>query len=256
MGRLTGRVALITGGSAGIGHACVRRFVSEDAFVLIADTDADRGQAMANELGDAALFHRTDVADESQFSSAIDTAIQTWGKLDIVINNAAITVPATPVQYTTNKEFNLLIEVNIRGVFHGCKLTYPHLKQSKGCVVNIASMAGVSGQSNHAVYGATKGAVNALTKCTAADWGREGIRINAICPAAVFTERTRDRIKAQSNPAEAIELLNSLHSLKRTAKPSEIAAAAVFLCSDDASFVTGCIMPVSGGSECGYKRDL
>lgn len=255
MGRLNDRVALITGGGAGIGEACVRRFATEGACVLIADMEAERGQALAAEIGDLALFHSTDVADESQFSAAVETAVAAWGKLDIVVNNAGVVVPAAPVQDTTSQEFNLLIEVNIRGVFHGCKIAYPYLKQSKGCVVNIASMAGVSGQANHAIYGATKGAVNALTRCTAVDWGREGIRINAICPACVLTERTQDWINAQPDAAEAAAALSKIHSLQRAAEPSEIAAAAVYLCSDDASFVTGCIMPVSGGSECGYKMD-
>ena len=149
MGRLKNQVALVTGGSKGIGEACVRRFVDEGAYILIADVDEGCGQSLAANLGDATRFHMTDVADEAQFSSAIEMAIQTWGKLDIVINNAGITIPAVPVQKTTNEEFNLLVDVNIRGVFFGCKLAYPHLRESKGCVVNISSMAGRSSKDSN-----------------------------------------------------------------------------------------------------------
>ena len=169
------------------------------------------------------------------------------------MNNAGIALPAMPVQETSIEQFEQLIDVNLRSVFLGCKLAYPHLMATRGCVLNISSMAGVTGQERHAVYGATKGAINALTKCTAVDWGRDRIRINALCPAGVWTDTLREWIKQQSDAAAINEYLNRIHALGYCAEPEEIAAAAAFLCSDDARFVTGCIMPVSGGSECGYN---
>ncbi len=253
MGRLDGKTAVITGGASGIGEGCVRRFTAEGARVVIADVNADRGAALVEEIGDGVLFHRTDVSKEDDFAAAIDLALTRWQRLDTLINNAGVVFPAAPVQATSDAEFDLLINVNVRGVYLGCKLAYPHLCETQGNVVNIASMAGVTGQKDHAVYGATKGAVVALTKCTAVDWGEDGVRINAICPCAVRTPAMEAWLETVPDRAEGEVQTGRLHALGRCAESSEIGAVAAFLASDDASFVTGCIMPVSGGSECGYK---
>jgi len=253
MGRLNDKTAVITGGASGIGEGCVRSFVSEGAHVVIADLDDGRGVAMAEELGDQVLFHHADVAKEADVAGAIDLALQRWNRLDTVINNAGIVVPTKAVQETTDDEFDLLIDVNVRGVYLGCKLAYPHLRRTRGSVVNIASMAGVSGQKDHAVYGATKGAVIALTKCTAVDWGEAGVRINAICPCTVRTPAVERYMEALPEREEGEAAIRRQHVLGRGAEPCEIGSVAAFLASEDASFVTGCIMPVSGGSECGYK---
>lgn len=253
MTRLEGRVAVITGGAAGIGEACVRRFVTDGANVVIADIDETQGAALAEELGDATTFRKADVASEAEFAHAIEDAVSRWGRLDTLVNNAAVLVPATPLQETSNDEFDALINVNVRGAWLGCKLAYPHLKQSRGNVINIASMAGVTGQADHAVYGATKGAVNALTRCAAIDWAPDSIRINSICPCGVMTENLRRMIQAQPDPSVLENFMCRIHALNRWAEPSEIASVAAFLASDDASFITGSIMPVAGGSDCGYR---
>ena len=247
------KTAIVTGGAAGIGEACVRRFVADSAQVLIGDVNTERGKALAGELGQNAVFHPLDVADEASFVAAIDAAVSNFGKLDILVNNAGYVFPAEPVQRTTNEEFERVINTNIRGTFYGCKLAYPHLKKTKGCVLNISSMAGVTGQADHAVYAATKGAINALTKATAVDWGADGMRINALCPTGVWTDALRAWMKIQPRPDEIESYLDRIHSLGYCATPELIASVAAFLCCDDAKFVTGCIMPVSGGSECGYK---
>ena len=251
--RLHSKVALVTGGSAGIGSAIVRRFVAEGARVLVGDRDQPRGETLCAGLGAAAVFQGLEISDATSFTAAIDRAIQLWGRLDILVNNAGIALPAAPVQDTTLDQFEELVEVNLRSVFLGCKLAYPHLKASRGCVLNISSMAGVTGQERHAVYGATKGAINALTKCAAVDWGRDGIRINALCPAGVWTDTLRQWMKMQPNAVDVETYLNQIHSLGYCPEPEEIASVAAFLCSDEAKFITGCIMPVSGGSECGYN---
>lgn len=252
MGRLDHKVAIVTGGAAGIGEACTRRFVAEGARVLVADLDDTRGADLAAEL-DGVVFQRTDMAEPTQIRAAIDHAVGELGSLDVLVNNAAVLMPAAPLQETTDEEVDQLLRVNIRGVWLGCKLAYPHLKRSKGNVINIASMAGVTGQANHAVYGATKGAVNALTRCAAVDWGPDGIRINAICPCGVMTDGSRRWLAAQDDPSDGMNYMRRVHSLQRWSEPEEIGAVAAFLASDDASFVTGALMPVSGGSECGYK---
>jgi NAD(P)-dependent dehydrogenase (short-subunit alcohol dehydrogenase family) len=251
--RLQGKTSLITGGSAGIGAAIARRFVAEGARVLIGDRDQPRGTALCAELRNAAVFQVLEVSDSGSFEAAIARIIELWGRLDILVNNAGIALPAEAVQNTTLDQFEQLVAVNLRGVFLGCKLAYPHLKASRGCVLNLSSMAGVTGQERHAVYGATKGAINALTKCTAVDWGREGIRINALCPAGVWTDTLRRWIDVQADAASIHEYLNRIHALGYCPEPDEIASVAAFLCSDEARFITGCLMPVSGGSECGYN---
>lgn len=251
--RLHNKVALITGGATGIGAAMVRRFVAEGARVLVGDRDHSNGEALCSALGPDAVFQCLDVADATSFANGIARVPERWGRFDILVNNAGIALPAATVQDTTLDQFEQLVEVNLRSVYLGCKLAYPHLKAARGCVLNISSMAGVTGQERHAVYGATKGAINALTKCAAADWGRDGIRINALCPAGVWTDTLRQWIKEQPLPGEVNEYLKRIHALGYCPEPEEIASVAAFLCSDEAKFITGCILPVSGGSECGYN---
>lgn len=251
--RLHNKIALVTGGAAGIGAAIVRRFVTEGARVLVGDRDQPRGEALCAEIGDAAKFRGLDVSDAGSFVDAIECAVRRWGRLDILVNNAGIALPAAAVQNTGIKEFEQLVDVNLRSVFLGCKFAYPYLKAARGCVLNISSMAGVTGQERHSVYGATKGAINALTKCAAVDWGRDGIRINSLCPAGVWTDTLRTWMKSQTDSKGIEKYLREIHALGYCAEPEEIASAAAFLCSADSSFITGCILPVSGGSECGYN---
>lgn len=251
--RLENKIALVTGGAAGIGAAIVRRFVAEDARVVIGDRDQPGGSALCAELGAATAFQGLDVADPDSFAAAIARVVALWGRLDILVNNAGIALPAATVQDTSLAEFEQLLDVNLRSVFLGCKLAYPHLKHARGCVLNISSMAGVTGQERHAVYGATKGAINALTKCTAVDWGRDGIRINALCPAGVRTETLRQWMKTQPDAAGIETYLNQIHALGYCPEPEAVATVAAFLCSEEAKFITGYVMPVSGGSECGYN---
>jgi meso-butanediol dehydrogenase / (S,S)-butanediol dehydrogenase / diacetyl reductase len=250
--RLKDKVSLITGAAAGIGEACARTFAAEGAKVVIADVDA-RGKALAAQLGAKASFVHLDVSSPASFAAAIEHAVRTFGRLDILVNNAGIALPAAAVQDTSDEEFDRLININLRGVFNGCKLAYKHLKATKGNVLNISSMSGVTGQERHAIYAATKGAINALTKSAAVDWGSDGIRINALCPTGVWTDTLRMWADQQPNKADIESYLNRIHSLGYCPGPEAVAPVAAFLCSDEAKFITGCIMPVSGGSECGYK---
>ena len=251
--RLQNKVALVTGGSSGIGAAIARRFVSEGARVVVADQDQPRGTALCEELGSLARFQSLDVSSAASFALAVEHTVGAEGKLDVLVNNAGITLPAETVENTTLEQFEQLVAVNVRSVFLGCKLAHPHLKASRGCVLNVSSISGVTGQERHAIYSATKGAINALTKSIAVDWGRQGIRVNALCPAAVWTDALQQWIRAQPDADRMVDYLQSIHALGYCPEAGEIASVAAFLCSDDAKFVTGCIMPVSGGSECGYN---
>lgn len=251
--RFAGKRAIVTGGSAGIGAAIVRRLAGEGARVLIADIDQVQGQVIAQEYSGRIRYFRTDVSQEEDFSAAITKAIAMWGGIDILVNNAGTALPAATVEDTSMADFERLIAVNLRSVYLGCRLAHEHLRRSRGCVLNISSMAGLIGQERHAIYGATKGAINALTKCIAVDWGRDGIRANALCPAGVWTDTLRSWVRASPNEAEMDSYLKQIHALGYCPEPAEVAAVAAFLCSDDARFVTGCVMPVSGGGDCGYR---
>src|SRR6266852_6312132 len=145
-GRFQNRVAVVTGGAAGIGAAIVRRFINEGARVLVGDRDQLQGAALCAELGEGAVFQVVDVSEPASFARAIEQTGVLWDRLDILVNNAAIAMPAATVQDPTLDEFEQLVAVNLRSVFLGCKLAYPHLKASRGCVLNLSSMAGVTGQ--------------------------------------------------------------------------------------------------------------
>jgi NAD(P)-dependent dehydrogenase (short-subunit alcohol dehydrogenase family) len=251
--KLQGKVVLVTGGAAGIGAACAARFAADGARVVIADLQGRDAAATASGLGHGALGLALDVADDAGFESVIAQAVQRCGKLDVLVNNAGLALPAAAVQDTTPTQFDRLIAVNLRGTFNGCRFAYPHLRATRGNVLNISSMAGVVGQERHAIYAATKGAINALTRCCAVDWGRDGVRCNALCPTGVWTDTLRAWADEQPNRAEIEQYLDRIHALQYCPGPDVVADAAAFLISDEARFITGCLMPVSGGSECGYR---
>ena len=168
--RFHGKVALVTGAGAGIGAAIAERLFQEGAIVLCADRDGDAARDVAARLASTrAESILLDVSDATQWGLAMERCLNRHGGLHILVNNAGIIFPALPVQETSLEDFERLIAINLRGVFLGCKYGYPLLKETRGCVLNISSMAGVTGQGRHAVYAATKGAINALTKSTAVD---------------------------------------------------------------------------------------
>lgn len=244
---LQSKTALITGASGGIGRALVDSFLAAGANVV--GSDLSEGEKNENPN-----FHfvQSDVSKPEDVENLIAQTIEHFGALDILINNAAVLTPTESVEKTSLEEFDKLISVNLRGTFLLCKAAFPHLKKSKGCILNISSMAGVHGEKQHAIYSATKGAINALTQSMAVDWGAHGIRCNALCPSSVLTPNVDKMIEALPNASEIIALRKSINALGFTATPHHIAAAAVFLCSPQAAFMTGAIVPVSGGSECGY----
>jgi NAD(P)-dependent dehydrogenase (short-subunit alcohol dehydrogenase family) len=245
-------VVLITGGLGGIGKACVAAFLDAGARVVATDTAGAAKEYPPAFKIDRYRFLPADIREERAVEKLVADTVAAFGSLDALINNAAIFKPMAPVHKTTVAEFDALIAVNLRGLFLCCKHAFPHLQKSKGNIVNISSMAGVQGEKSHAVYCATKGAINALTKAMAVDYGPEGVRCNAICPSSVLTPNTDKLVNESPNPAKVIEKRKQITLLGYTATPAEIAAVAIFLASPAASFMTGAIVPVSGGSECGY----
>ena len=251
--KLVGKRAFITGGSEGIGYAIAKAFLAEGAHVVIAARRELVLRDAANQLGHDCGFAVMDLGDPQQVEAAIASAVKQLGGLDILVNNAAITSPSKTVETTSLEELQALLDVNLRGSFWAMQKAYPYLKESKGNVLNLSSMAGVSGQAQHAAYAMTKGGLNALTKSAAVDWGADGIRVNALCPAGTWTPALRRWCGEQKNPAEVEADLDRLHVLGFCPEADDVAPVALFLCSSDARFVTGHVQHVSGGSECGYR---
>lgn len=252
MNRLEGKKALITGGSEGIGRAIAAAFAAEGARVVIAALKNQHLRTASSELGCTAI--PMDLGSVKQVESSVSDAADELGGLDILVNNAAVTSPSKAVETTSLDELQRLLDVNLRGSFWMMRCAHPYLKTSRGCVLNVSSMAGVVGQANHAAYAMTKGGLNALTKSAAADWGHDRIRVNAICPTGVWTGALRRWADEQPNPDKIADYLNRIHALGYCPEADEISPAAVFLCSAEAGFITGHILHVSGGSEVGYKH--
>ena len=252
-GQLQGKCILITGGAQGIGLECARAYVREGARVAIADVDHEQTGKTVQELGTSALAIACDVADGDSVTKAVAQVIAEFGAIDAVHNNAGISMPSKPLHLTEEEEWDRLLQVNLKSVFWTTKACYSHLRASRGSILNTASMVGVIGQSSHAAYVATKGGMISLTKAMALDYATDGIRVNAICPAGVWTPMLRQWATEQENPAEIESYLDRIHPLGYCPGGDVIADASVFLLSPAARFITGCILPVSGGAELGYR---
>lgn len=253
---LKNKIVLITGGASGIGAACALNYAAEGAMVAVIDKDAAALQALKTQLGASHLLLTADLLDSTAIQTAINTVLQTYGRLDAIHNNAGIASPAKPLHDTTEEEWELLMNVNVRGIYYTTRHGIAALKASRGCILNTSSLVGEIGQENHAAYAGSKGAVNALTKAMALDYAPDGIRVNAVAPAGVWTPMLRQWNKEQADPARMEQYLDNIHALGYCPEATEIASVCAFLLSDNARFVTGCIMPVSGGAELGYKHTL
>ncbi|MGH9639681.1 MAG: SDR family NAD(P)-dependent oxidoreductase, partial [Bryobacteraceae bacterium] len=226
----------------------------EGASVVVSDIDAEKAAETAAELGRVALALECDVSDGRSVERAIGTTLDRFGRLDAVHNNAGISMPSKPLEETTEEEWDRLLAVNLKSVLWTARAALPALKQSRGAILNTASMVGLIGQSNHAAYTATKGAMIALTKSMALDYARFGIRVNAVCPAGVWTPMLESWAREQPDPKGIASYLDQIHALGYCPRGDVIGDVAVFLLSDRARFITGCILPVSGGAELGYRR--
>lgn len=253
MGKLDGKVAIITGGASGIGTASVRRFASEGARVVIADVQDERGARLADDLDGQALYIHTDVRQESDVAQLITRTLDQFGRLDCMFNNAGITGPDCPVAETPMAEFDQAMNVILRGVFLGIKYSAPVLAQQKsGSIISTASVAGLTtGAAGH-VYSAAKAAVIHLTRSVAMELGEQGVRVNCICPGGIATPLFGKAVglspEAADQTVRAMKLmLSAAQPIQRAGLPEDIAQAALWLASDDASFVNGHALVVDGG---------
>jgi len=244
--RLKGKVAIITGGGSGIGRATAELFAREGAKVVVADYNADLGEETAQairEAGGDALFVAVDVSDSVQVQYMVQATLDAYGPVDILFNNAGILVFGTILD-TDEVSWNRLMSINLTGVFLCSKAVLPHMMaRGGGCIINTSSSTGAhDAAGNSAAYVASKGGVALLTKAMAIDHAKGNVRVNAIAPGPTDTPMLRDNFSA-----EELEAFAATFPLKRLGRPEELAHAALFLASDEASFVTGCILAADGG---------
>lgn len=252
--RLKDKLVFLTGGSTGIGFHCAAAYAREGAKVVIVALDEAESSAAARKLGDGHIGFACNIAKDAEVKAAIERTLAAYGRIDVIHNNAGVASPSKPLHETSDAEWDLLMDVNLRGVLHTTRHGLDALRASKGNILNTSSLVGVIGQSLHAAYTATKGALNTLTKSMALDYAPYGVRVNAVCPAGVWTPMLRQWASEQPDPAGINRYLDDIHPLGYCPEGNVIADASVFLVSDEARFVTGHIMHVSGGAEIGYRR--
>ncbi len=255
MSLLQDKIIFLTGGATGIGRECAKSYLRNGASVSVMDSDENALKDLKTAFGSSSLLtFGGNVCSENDIKLALKITYETFGKINVIHNNAGIASPSKTLDQTSEEEWDKLFTVNLKSVFWTTKHGIEYLKQTKGCILNTSSMVGEMGQDNHAAYVATKGGMNALTKAMALDYASFGIRVNAVCPAGVWTPMLRKWATEQPNPIEIEEYLDKIHALGYCPEGDVIADVAVFLISDLARFVTGTMMPVGGGAELGYKR--
>jgi NAD(P)-dependent dehydrogenase (short-subunit alcohol dehydrogenase family) len=242
--RLQGKVALISGGARGMGAAEARLFAREGARVVIGDVLEPEGKAVADEIGGSAVFTRLDVTREDDWTRAVALAVERFGRLDVLVNNAGVGA-AGRIEDTTPEAWDRVMEINAKGVFLGTRAAIPAMRRGGGgSIVNISSQLGLVGMDDSSPqYTASKGAVRLLTKTTALQYAREGIRANSVHPGPIVTPMTERR---RADPATYQRMLSRI-PLGRYGEPEEVAYAVLYLASDESAFVTGSELVIDGG---------
>jgi NAD(P)-dependent dehydrogenase (short-subunit alcohol dehydrogenase family) len=237
---IDGTVAVITGGSTGIGRAIAAKYVEYGAEVVIANRSEGTGRETADELG--CEFRQCDVTDYEQVEHLVESTVDEHDRLDALVNNAGIGRAGT-VEDMSLADWEDVIRTNLTGVMHGSRAALPYLKRTDGCIVNVASIYGLVAGPGSAAYSAAKGGVVNLTREMAVDYAGEGVRVNSICPGFVETPMTDDYLDQE----QFYEFVRGQTPMGRVARPEEVAGIAMFLASDEASYITGANVPVDGG---------
>ncbi len=251
--KMDGKVVIVTGGSSGIGKGITYTLAKEGAFVVVADINEESGYRIVEELKPYVMFVKTDVRDNSSVRNMVDQVIKKFSKIDVLINNAGY-ADGKDVETQTEEEWNEMFDTNVNGYARCIRAALPYLKQTKGNILNTASLVGLNGQAKAFGYCSTKGAIIGMVKNLAIDLAPYGIRVNAICPGWIHTEMLEYKwTKRQPNPDSALSDLAKKHPLGRIGTPDDCGKAALYLCSEDASFVTGITLNLDGGITLGYK---
>jgi NAD(P)-dependent dehydrogenase (short-subunit alcohol dehydrogenase family) len=248
-GRLLGKSAVITGGAAGIGRATAELFAREGARLVLADINVDGlstlRESLANVTDDVVVV-TADVSKPEDTHRIIETAVERYGRLDIAIANAGI-IPLASVVEATPADWDEVMSIDGRGMFLTCKYAIEQmLINGGGSIVCLSSISGMAGQARQSTYGPAKFVATGLTKHLAVEWASSGIRVNAVAPGTINTERVK-RLPEEPGGPEYLETIKAAHPMKRLGEPSEVAEAILFLASDQASFITGAVLPVDGG---------
>jgi NAD(P)-dependent dehydrogenase (short-subunit alcohol dehydrogenase family) len=266
-----GKTVLVTGAAKGIGRAVALHFARDGARIALIDRDrealettaADIGrlraeasasaEATADKSAGQGLALSADVSKSEEVSRAVEATIDRFGGIDVLVNNAGIHF-ARAIDAYTDEEWARIFSVNVNGAFHAIRAALPALRRSRGVIVNVSSMTALVGQDRGAAYVASKGALVSMTKALALELAADGIRVNCVCPAGVDTPLLRTWAATLPDPDAVLQGQAEMHLLKRLATAEEIASAIAFLASPAASFITGTILPVEGGSTLGYRR--
>ena len=251
MARLAGKSAVVTGGARGIGAGVVRRYVQEGARCIIADLDVEAGEKLAAEVGDSAVFVRTDVTSEADIQAAIDACVSSFGGLDVMVNNAGVVGVTGPLSDTSLPDYLRTMDILLTSVFLGTKLASVIMKQQRsGSIINTTSTAGVQAGLGPHVYTVAKHGVVGLSKSAAVELAPYGVRANAIAPGATVSSLTAGVTTGnRDNLEEAARLMGAKYPTGRAPMPQDLAQAFLFLASDESSFINGTVVIVDSGKE-------
>ncbi|WP_367184940.1 SDR family oxidoreductase [uncultured Bradyrhizobium sp.] len=248
--KLAGRVAIITGGGSGIGRASAVLFAREGAFVALVDRDADSAAetlAMLRDQGGSGSVHVGDVGDADFASSTVESVATSDGRLDVLMTSAGFSCGGTVIT-TALADWDAVFRANVGGTWLWARAAVPIMqRQGKGAIITLASQLAIAGGKGNSAYIAAKGAIVSLTRTMAVDFATDGIRVNALAPGAIDTPLLRRSFARHADPEPVREVSRQRHAMKRFGRADEVAAAALYLASDDSSFVTGTVLPVDGG---------
>ena len=256
MGRIQGKVAVITGAASGMGRATAIRFAKEGASVVLTDLNSQGGETAVAECaaaGGKAVFQRTDVTSEADIKAAVDRALKEYGRLDIMFNNAGVAGAVGPIEKVASSDWDRTVAILLRAAFLGMKYSIPAMRQSGGgSIISTASVAGLRGVGYLAAYSAAKAAVVNLTQAVAIEVGHDKIRVNCICPGGVNTPLIHRGIPGGEEISE--KRMAKMQPIPRAGKPDDIANMALFLASDESEWISGTAMVVDGGVNTGNTR--
>lgn len=245
--RLEGKTCIVTGGASGIGEATVRRFVAEGAEVCIADRALDAAEALAGDLGDATFAFGVDVRIEEQVKAVADAAMDRWGRVDVLVNNAGAELNRTYDEMTV-EEWDMVMDTDLKGPWLFSKHVVPHMVAAgTGSVVYISSLNGIVGFPLSTAYGGAKGGLLVFTKDMAIELATSGVRFNCVCPGVILTPMMERWTEKMPDQAEAKEMLEGVMPIGRMGRPEEVAAAILFFASDDSTLCQGSVLSVDGG---------